>query len=148
MLTFDENFTRMKKLFKIVLLCAAVIGALVSFSSCSKDSMAISKLIGKWQAETITAGALSIDVNTMLEGEMFITFKRGGECVTEVVAENESETKNGTWSYADGILTTNIDGETSDVTVVELTDSRLVVSQKGVIMEQETESTITFKKVS
>lgn len=147
MLTFDKNFTRMKKLFKIALLCAAVIGALVSFSSCSKDSMATSKLIGKWQAETITAGALSIDVNKMLEGEMFITFKRGGECVTEVVAENESETKKGTWSYADGILTTNIDGETSDVTVVELTDSRLVVSQKGVIMEQETESTITFKKV-
>lgn len=148
MLTFDENFTRMKKLFKIALLCAAVIGALVSFSSCSKDSIANSKLIGKWQAETITAGALSIDVNTMLEGDMFITFKRGGECVTEVVAENESETKKGTWSYADGILTTNIDGETSDVTVVELTNSRLVVSQKGEIMEQETESTITFKKVS
>lgn len=148
MLTFDENFTRMKKLFKIALLCAAVIGALVSFSSCSKDSIANSKLIGKWQAETITAGALSIDVNTMLEGDMFITFKRGGECVTEVVAENESETKKGTWSYADGILTTNIDGETSDVTVVELTNSRLVVSQKGEILEQETESTITFKKVS
>ena len=147
MLTFDENFTRMKKLFKITLLCAAVIGALVSFSSCSKDSMAISKLIGKWQAETITAGALSIDVNKMLEGEMFITFKRGGECVTEVVAENESETKKGTWSYADGILTTNIDGETSDVTVVELTNSRLVVSQKGEILEQEAESIITFKKV-
>lgn len=148
MLTFDENFTRMKKLFKIALLCAAVIGALVSFSSCSKDSIANSKLIGKWQAETITAGALSIDVNTMLEGDMFITFKRGGECVTEMVAENESETKKGTWSYADGILTTNIDGETSDVTVVELTNSRLVVSQKGEILEQETESTITFKKVS
>ena len=138
----------MKKLFKIALLCAAVIGALVSFSSCSKDSIANSKLIGKWQAETITAGALSIDVNTMLEGDMFITFKRGGECVTEMVAENESETKKGTWSYADGILTTNIDGETSDVTVVELTNSRLVVSQKGEILEQETESTITFKKVS
>ena len=148
MLTFDENFTRMKKLFKIALLCAAVIGALVSFSSCSKDSIANSKLIGKWQAETITAGALSIDVNKMLEGDMFITFKRGGECVTEVVAENESETKKGTWSYADGILTTNIDGETSDVTVVELTNSRLVVSQKGEILEQEAESTITFKKVS
>lgn len=148
MLTFDENFTRMKKLFKITLLCAAVIGALVSFSSCSKDSIANSKLIGKWQAETITAGALSIDVNKMLEGDMFITFKRGGECVTEVVAENESETKKGTWSYADGILTTNIDGETSDVTVVELTNSRLVVSQKGEILEQEAESTITFKKVS
>lgn len=148
MLTFDENFTRMKKLFKITLLCAAVIGALVSFSSCSKDSIANSKLIGKWQAETITAGALSIDVNKMLKGDMFITFKRGGECVTEVVAENESETKKGTWSYADGILTTNIDGETSDVTVVELTNSRLVVSQKGEILEQEAESTITFKKVS
>jgi hypothetical protein len=110
--------------------------------------MANSKLIGKWQAETISMGGLSIDVNTMLEGEMFITFKRGGECVSEVVAENVSETKKGTWSYADGILTTNIDGETSDVTVVELTNSRLVVSQKGEILEQETESTITFKKVS
>ena len=79
--------------------------------------------------------------------EMFITFKRGGECVSEIVAENESETANGTWSYADGILTTNIGGEASDVTVVELTNSRLVVSQKGEILEQEAESTITFKKV-
>ena len=147
MLTFDENFTRMKKLFKIALLCAAVIGALVSFSSCSKDSMTNSKLIGKWQAETITSGALSLDLNEMLEGEMFITFKRGGEYVTEVVAENGSETTNGTWSYADGILTTNIGGETSDVTVVELTYSRLVLSQKGEILGQEAESTITFKKV-
>ena len=137
----------MKKLFKIALLCAAVIGALVSFSSCSKDSMTNSKLIGKWQAETITAGGLSLDLNEMLEGEMFITFKRGGECVTEVVAENESETTKGTWSYADGILTTNIDGEDSHVTVVELTNSRLVVSQKGEILGQEAESTITFKKV-
>ena len=147
MLTFDENFARMKKLFKIALLCAAVIGALVSFSSCSKDSMTNSKLIGKWQAETITAGSLSIDLTEKLEGEMFITFKRGGECVREVVGENGSETTNGTWSYADGILTTNIGGETSDVTVVELTYSRLVLSQKGEILGQEAESTITFKKV-
>lgn len=147
MCTFEENFTRMKKLFKIALLCAAVIGALVSFSSCSKDSMANSKLIGKWQAETISMGGLSIDLSEMLEGEMFITFKRGGECVSEIVAENESETANGTWSYADGILTTNIGGEASDVTVVELTNSRLVVSQKGEILEQEAESIITFKKV-
>ena len=147
MCTFEENFTRMKKLFKIALLCAAVIGALVSFSSCSKDSMANSKLIGKWQAETISMGGLSMDFSEMLEGNMFMTFKRGGECVAELVAEKESETIVGTWSYADGILTTNIDGEDSHVTVVELTNSRLVVSQKGEIMGQEAESTITFKKV-
>ena len=60
----------MKKLFKIALLCAAVIGALVSFSSCSKDSMTNSKLIGKWQAETISMEGLSIDVKEVLEGEM------------------------------------------------------------------------------
>lgn len=147
MLTFDENFTRMKKIFKIALLCAAVIGALVSFSSCSKDSMANSKLIGKWQAETITTGPLTLDFNEMLEGEMFMTFKRSGECVAEVVAEKESETIVGTWSYADGILTTNIDGENSQMTVVDVTSKQLVVSQKGVIMDQETEVTLTFKKV-
>lgn len=147
MLTFDENFTRMKKIFKIALLCAAVIGALVSFSSCSKDSMTNSKLIGKWQAETITAGALSLDLNEMLEGEMFMTFKRSGECVAEVVAEKESETIVGTWSYADGILTTNIDGENSHMTVVEVTSKQLVVSQKGGVLDQETEVTLTFKKV-
>lgn len=147
MCTFEENFTHMKKLFKIALLCAAVIGALVSFSSCSKDSMTNSKLIGKWQAETISMGGLSIDLSEMLEGEMFITFKRGGECVYEIVAENESETANGTWSYADGILTTTIEGENSHMTVVEVTSQQLVVSQKSVIMDQETEATLTFKKV-
>ena len=147
MLTFDENFTRMKKIFKIALLCAAVIGALVSFSSCSKDSMANSKLIGKWQAETVTTGPLTLDFSEMLEGEMFMTFKRSGECVAEVVAEKESETIVGTWSYADGILTTNIDGENSQMTVVDVTSKQLVVSQKGVIMDQETEVTLTFKKV-
>lgn len=147
MLRFDENFTRMKKIFKIALLCAAVIGALVSFSSCSKDSMANSKLIGKWQAETVTTGPLTLDFSEMLEGEMFMTFKRSGECVAEVVAEKESETIVGTWSYADGILTTNIDGENSQMTVVDVTSKQLVVSQKGVIMDQETEVTLTFKKV-
>ena len=147
MLTFGENFTRMKKIFKIALLCAAVIGALVSFSSCSKDSMANSKLIGKWQAETVTTGPLTLDFSEMLEGEMFMTFKRSGECVAEVVAEKESETIVGTWSYADGILTTNIDGENSQMTVVDVTSKQLVVSQKGVIMDQETEVTLTFKKV-
>lgn len=147
MLIFDENFTRMKKLFKIALLCAAVIGALVSFSSCSKDSMTNSKLIGKWQAETITAGALSIDVSKMLEGEMFITLKRGGEFVSELVSENESETVKGTWSYADGILTTTIEGENAHMTVVEVTSKQLVVSQKGGILDQETEATLTYKKV-
>lgn len=147
MLTFDENFTRMKKLFKIALLCAAVIGALVSFSSCSKDSMANSKLIGKWQAETITAGGLSLDLNEMLEGEMFFTLKKGGEFVSELVSENESETVKGTWSYADGILTTTIEGENSHMTVVEVTSKQLVVSQKIVVMDQETEATLTFKKV-
>lgn len=147
MLTFDENFTCMKKIFKIALLCAAVIGALVSFSSCSKDSMANSKLIGKWQAETVTAGPLTLDFSEMLEGEMFITLKRGGEFVSELVSEKESETFIGTWLYSDGILTTNIKGEESVMTVVELTNRKLVVSQKGVIMDQETEATITFKKV-
>lgn len=147
MLRFDENFTRMKKIFKIALLCAAVIGALVSFSSCSKDSMANSKLIGKWQAETITTGPLTIDFNEMLGGEMFITLKKGGEFVAELVSEKESETLMGTWLYSDGILTTNIKGEESVMTVVELTNRKLVVSQKEVIMDQETEATLTFKKV-
>ena len=137
----------MKKIFKIALLCAAVIGALVSFSSCSKDSMTNSKLIGKWQAETITAGALSIDVSKMLEGEMFVTLKRGGEFVSELVSENESETVKGTWSYADGILTTTIEGESTHMTVVEVTSKQLVVSQKGGILDQETEATLTYKKV-
>ena len=148
MLIFDENFTRMKKIFKIALLCAAVIGALVSFSSCSKDSMTNSKLIGKWQAETMTVGPVTIDYGEMLDGgEMFMTFKKGGEFVHELVSENESETVKGTWSYADGILTTTIEGENSHMTVVEVTSKQLVVSQKIVIMDQETEATLTFKKV-
>jgi hypothetical protein len=138
----------MKKLFKIALLCAAVIGALVSFSSCSKDSMTNSKLIGKWQAETITAGPVTVDFGEMLEGgEMFITLKKGGEFISELIAGDESETIKGTWSYADGILTTTIEGEEAVMTVVELTNSKLVVSQKTEILDQETEATLTFKKV-
>ena len=89
----------------------------------------------------------SIDFNEMLEGEMFITLKKGGEFVAELVSEKESETLMGTWLYSDGILTTNIEGEESVMTVVELTNRNLVVSQKGVIMDQETEATLTFKKV-
>lgn len=147
MLIFDENFTRMKKIFKIALLCAAVIGALVSFSSCSKDSMTNSKLIGKWQAETISMKGVSIDVKEMLEGEMFMTFKKGGEFVAEVVSENESKSNKGTWSCADGILITSVDGEDTQMTVVELTSKRLVVSQQAEILDQVAESTLTLKKV-
>ena len=137
----------MKKLFKIALLCAAVIGALVSFSSCSKDSMTNSKLIGKWQAETISMEGLSIDVKEVLEGEMFMTFKKGGEFVADVVSEDESETSKGTWSCADGILTISVDGEDLQMTVVELTSKQLVLSQQAEILDQVAEATITLKKV-
>ena len=138
----------MKKLFKIALLCAAVIGALVSFSSCSKDSMANSKLIGKWQAETMTVGPVTIDYGEMLDGgEMFMTFKKGGEFVHELVSENESETVKGTWSYADGILMISADGEDIQMTVVELTSKQLVVSQQTEILDEVAEATITLKKV-
>ncbi len=148
MLTFEENFTRMKKLFKIALLCAAVIGALVSFSSCSKDSMTNSKLIGKWQAETITAGPVTVDYGEMLEGgKMFMTFKKGGEFVADVVSEDESETSKGTWSCADGILTISVDGEDLQMTVVEVTSKQLVLSQQTEIFDQVAEATITLKKV-
>ena len=148
MLIFDENFTRMKKIFKIALLCAAVIGALVSFSSCSKDSMTNSKLIGKWQAETMTVGPVTIDYSEMLEGgKMFMTFKKGGEFVNELVSENESETVKGTWSCADGILMISADGEDIQMTVVELTSKQLVVSQQTEILDEVAEATITLKKV-
>lgn len=148
MLIFDENFTPMKKIFKIALLCAAVIGALVSFSSCSKDSMTNSKLIGKWQAETMTVGPVTIDYGEMLDGgQLFMTFKKGGEFVNELVSENESETVKGTWSYADGILTVSADGEDLQMTVVELTSKQLVVSQQTEILDEVAEATITLKKV-
>ena len=137
----------MKKLFKIALLCAAVIGALVSFSSCSKDSMTNSKLIGKWQAETISMEGLSIDVKEVLEGEMFMTFKKGGEFVADVVSEDESETSKGTWSCADGILTISVDGENLQMTVVEVTSKQLVLSQQTEILDKVAEATITLKKV-
>ena len=137
----------MKKIFKIALLCAAVIGALVSFSSCSKDSMTNSKLIGKWQAETISMEGLSIDVKEVLEGEMFMTFKKGGEFVADVVSENESETNKGTWSCADGILMISVDGEDLQMTVVELTSKQLVLSQQAEILDQVAEATLTLKKV-
>ena len=137
----------MKKLFKIALLCAAVIGALVSFSSCSKDSMTNSKLIGKWQAETISMEGLSIDVKEVLEGEMFMTFKKGGEFVADVVSEDESETSKGTWSCADGILTISVDGEDLQMTVVELTSKQLVLFQQTEILAPVAEATLTLKKV-
>ena len=47
----------------------------------------------------------------------------------------------------DGILTTKVEGGEAVMTVVELTNSKLVVSQKGVILDQETEATLTLKKV-
>ena len=137
----------MKKLFKIALLCAAVIGALVSFSSCSKDSMTNSKLIGKWQAETISMEGLSIDVKEVLEGEMFMTFKQGGEFVADVIFEDESETSKGTWSCADGILTISVDGEDLQMTVVEVTSKQLVLFQQTEILAPVAEATLTLKKV-
>lgn len=147
MLTFDENFTRMKKIFKIALLCAALAGALACFSSCSKDGIAINKLIGKWKAETMSMGGVTIDYEEIAGGGMFITFQRDGLYVAESTFQGQTQTESGTWEYSDDVLTTTINGEESLFNVVELKASEMVLSQENDIDGKKVEVVLTLNKV-
>ena len=147
MLTFDENFTRMKKIFKIALLCAALAGALACFSSCSKDGIAINKLIGKWKGETMSMGGVTIDCDEIADGGMFITFQRDGLYVTESTFQGQTLTESGTWEYSDDVLTTAINGEESHYNVVELKASKMVLSQENDINGEKVEMVWTLNKV-
>ena len=147
MLTFDENFTRMKKLFRVALLCVALAGALACFSSCSKDGIAINKLIGKWKAETISMGGVTIDYDEIADGGMFITFQRDGLYVTESTFQGQAHTESGTWEYSDDVLTTAINGEESLYNVVELKASKMVLSQEDDINGEKVEMVLTLNKV-
>lgn len=138
----------MKKIFKIALLCAAVIGALVSFSSCSKDSMANSKLIGKWQAESMSLGeGLSLNFAEIEGAAMYLTFHRDGTYLSEMIDGEDQEVAAGTWEYTDGVLKTVAKGVETLVTVSELTISKLVIVYENKLGEETLKTTLTLKKV-
>ena len=137
----------MKKLFKIALLCAALAGALACFSSCSKDGIAINKLIGKWKAETISMGGVTIDNDEKADGGMFITFQSDGLYVAESTFQGQTQTESGTWEYSDDVLTTTINGEESLFNVVELKASKMVLSQENDINGEKVEMVLTLNKV-
>ena len=137
----------MKKIFKIALLCAALVGALACFSSCSKDGIAINKLIGKWKAETMSIGGVTIDYDEIADGGMFITFQRDGLYVVESTFQGQTQTESGTWEYSDDVLTTTINGEESLLNVVELKASEMVLSQENDINGEKVEVVLTLNKV-
>ena len=137
----------MKKIFKIALLCAALVGALACFSSCSKDGIAINKLIGKWKAETMSMGGVTIDYDEIADGGMFITFQRDGLYVVESTFQGQTQTESGTWEYSDDVLTTTFNGEESLFNVVELKASEMVLSQENDIDGEKVEVVLTLNKV-
>lgn len=137
----------MKKIFRIALLCAALAGALACFSSCSKDSLAVTKLVGKWQVETMTLGGLPISIAEMEGVAMYLTFHRDGTYLTEMIDKEDSEVTTGTWEYADGVLKTTVGGVETHATVSELTVSRLVITSESLAGEEPLTSTLTLKKV-
>lgn len=147
MLTFDENFTRMKKIFKIALLCAALVGALACFTSCSKDSLAINKLVGKWQVETMTLGGLPISIAEMEGVALYLTFHRDGTYLLEMIDKEDRKVSTGTWEYADGVLKTIVEGVETLATVSELKISRLVITAEILTEGEPLTTTITLKKV-
>ena len=147
MLTFEENFTRMKKIFKIALLCAALVGALACFSSCSKDGIAINKLIGKWKAETLTLGGLPISIAEMEGAALYLTFHRDGTYLLEMIDKEDRKVSTGTWEYADGVLKMIVGEVETHATVSELTVSRLVITAEILTEGEPLTTTITLKKV-
>ena len=137
----------MKKIFRIALLCAVLAGALACFSSCSKDSLAINKLVGKWKVETMTLGGLPISIADMEGVAMYLTFHRDGTYLTEMINKEDSEVTTGTWEYADGVLKTTVGGVETLATVSELKISRLVITTESLEGEEPLTSTLTLKKV-
>lgn len=137
----------MKKLFRIALLCAALVGALACFTSCSKDSLAINKLVGKWQVETMTLGGLPISIADMEGVAMYLTFHRDGTYLTEMIDKEDREVTTGTWEYADGVLKMIVGEVEAHATVSELTVSRLVITAESLDGEEPLTSTLTLKKV-
>lgn len=137
----------MKKLFRIALLCAALVGALACFTSCSKDSLAINKLVGKWQVETMTLGGLPISIADMEGVAMYLTFHRDGTYLTEMIDKEDREVTTGTWEYADGVLKMIVGEVEAHATVSELTVSRLVITAESLDGEEPLTTTLTLKKV-
>ena len=137
----------MKKIFRIALLCAALAGALACFSSCSKDSLAINKLVGKWQVETMTLGDLPISIAEMEGVAMYLTFHRDGTYLTEMIEKEDSEVTTGTWEYADGVLKMIVGEVETLATVSELKISRLVITTESLAGEEPLTTTLTLKKV-
>ena len=137
----------MKKIFRIALLCAALVGALACFTSCSKDSLAINKLVGKWQVETMTLGGLPISIADMEGVAMYLTFHRDGTYLTEMIDKEDREVATGTWEYADGVLKMIVGEVEAHATVSELTVSRLVITAESLDGEEPLTTTLTLKKV-
>ena len=137
----------MKKLFRVALLCVALAGALACFSSCSKDSLAVTKLVGKWQVETMTLGGLPISIAEMEGVAMYLTFHRDGTYLTEMIDKEDSEVTTGTWEYADGVLKMIVGEVETHATVSELTVSRLVITTESLAGEEPLTTTLTLKKV-
>ena len=137
----------MKKIFRIALLCAALVGALACFTSCSKDSLAINKLVGKWQVETMTLGGLPISIADMEGVAMYLTFHRDGTYLTEMIDKEDREVTTGTWEYADGVLKMIVGEVEAHATVSELTVSRLVITAESLDGEEPLTTTLTLKKV-
>ena len=127
----------MKKIINLFVAAFAVLALSVGFTSCDKDSIAESKLLGTWKTEkqvvSMTLEGVEISETITLEQgdeDMFktLTFTSDGNVVA--IFKN-GETDTATWEYSDGklILTTEDSGAVSlDFNVDELTRKSLVIS--------------------
>ena len=127
----------MKRIFNILIVPFAVLALSVGFTSCDKDSIAESKLLGTWKTEkqvvSMTLEGVEISETITLEQgdeDMFktLTFTSDGKVVATY---KNGETDTAIWEYSGGklILTTEDSGSVNlEFNVEELTKKVLVIT--------------------
>ncbi|MBQ9296602.1 MAG: lipocalin family protein [Paludibacteraceae bacterium] len=117
---------------KFLMCLAVVLFAGVMFTSCEKKSDS-ELLLGKWSVTSVTTTIDGVAVEKKIEGGeyMYYTFASEGKYITDVNADGEKWTEDGTYELNGKTLI--LDKGTVDenvFTIQELTKSSLVMKNK------------------
>ncbi len=144
----------MKKIFtKLLVLLVAVASGMV-LTGCEKNNQ--KNLIGRWKlvshdVEYKNGG--DVKKNTVpLQYSMIWEFTADGTAIQTMEEEGEIDTATASYTFGNNIITTNDDGDVTQMVVKELTSKKLVVERSESEIENGIRytitTTLTFEKMN
>ena len=136
----------MKTLFRFFAVFCAAVAMILSFSSCSKDSVKEKKLVGKWKSESYKYYEYDKDGNVVYEESEYYTgddyyvfdFNEDGSGFMITSDEGDIDSTPCTWVLVEGKLTVTVKiGSYSDNMTFALES---VSATKAVLVDSEVES--------